>query len=169
MAFYLTAILTQGIYSGIVGTISTATINTCSLARDVYTFQNPDVNKLIKKLDIERRLKLTQAVIKTINRQSESELNDLEKTHVFELMDSKINLSDDPVELSLISLVEIINAIKKNLQDINTKVANHKQKWFSSWRTLNVHHLLDELKNNMELLDKRFNDLIKIASFLRDR
>ncbi len=38
-------LLTQGIYSGLIGTISTVTMGTCKLVTSIYKHKNPNVNK----------------------------------------------------------------------------------------------------------------------------
>jgi len=164
-------ILAQGIYTGIIGTISAVTMGTCNIVKSIYTHKNPDVIKLLQELDIEQRLKLIQSVLNTIDDQSKRDtakmkLNDLEKTQIFELIDLEPNLNGDPIELCIIALHEKIQDIHNDLFNINSKVAYHNTKWFSSWRTLNVKALLDNLKLNSKLLDARFKDLMSISKFL---
>lgn len=164
-------ILAQGIYTGIIGTISAVTMGTCNIVKSIYTHKNPDVTKLIKELDIEQRLKLIQSILNSIDHESRTDtakmkLNDLEKTQVFELVNFEANLNDDPIELCIIALHEKIQDIHDDLSKINAKVAYHNTKWFNSWRTLNVKPLLDNLKLNSKLLDARFKDLLSISNFL---
>jgi hypothetical protein len=170
--FLVTPILTQGIYSGIINTISTATMGTCKLVTSIYNYENPNVTKYLKKLDIERKLDLIQSVIILIGKNTESKtanikLNDMEKTQIFEMLGSDINLKNDPIELCLVYLDEIIQNIHGDLLAINKKVAYHNTIWFSSWRTLDVKVLLKNLKINTKLLTERFDDLTKISLFLK--
>ncbi|XWV25610.1 hypothetical protein QJ856_gp0143 [Tupanvirus deep ocean] len=174
MAFIIPTILAQGIYAGIIGTISSVTIGTCSLVKSIYTHQNPDVTKIIKEMDIERRLHLIQAVINTIDKESTAKLatvklNELEKTQIFEMVNTEVDLMADPIELCLVYLHETIQDIHNDLIAINKKVAYHNTKWFSSWRTLNIKPLLDNLKINSNLLTQRFDDLTKISIFLKNK
>jgi hypothetical protein len=174
MAFIIPTILAQGIYTGIIGTISSVTIGTCTLVKSIYTHQNPNVNNIIKKMDIERRLHLIQAVLNMIDKESNTKmanikLNNLEKTEIFEMVGSKIDLMTDPIELCLVYLHEIIQEIHKDLTAINKKVTYHNTKWFSAWRTLNIEPLVDNLKTNSDLLENRFNDLTKISIFLKNK
>ncbi len=172
--FLVTPVLTQGIYSGIINMISTATAGTCHLVTSIYNYQHPDVVRHLKMLDIERKLVFIQSVAATINRKSEPEtanikLNDLDKTHIFEILGSDINLNNDPIELAMNYLYEIIQDINKNLFELNKKIANHNTLWFSSWRTLHVKPLLDDLELNSKLLVERFDDLTKISIFLKNK
>ena len=167
-------ILTQGIYAGIIGTISTVTMGTCRLVTSIYNHRNPDISRVIKKLDIDRRLMLIQAVLNSIehtakHNEARLKLNDLEKTQVFELVGAETDLSNDPIELCLIYLHETIQAIHDDLSAINNKVEYHTTKWFSSWRTLNITSLIDNLELNAGLLNARFEDLTKISMFLASR
>ena len=86
MAFLLPSILVQGIYTGIIGTISSVTMSTCALAKTVYTHENPNVNRIIKSIDIERRLRLVTAVIRVINEDTKETVTDLEKTLIIDLV-----------------------------------------------------------------------------------
>lgn len=158
MAFLIPyTILTQGLYTGILGTISTITIGTCKIISSIYTHKNPNVTKFIQELDIERRLKLIEAVLNTkhINRKHDHDSV------------TKINYQiDDPVELCLIHVQQIIDVIYANLTDIDKKVAHHNTKWFNTWRSLNIKSKLEQLKINSDILDKRFSDLMEISKFL---
>ena len=175
MAFLIPyTILTQGIYTGIIGTISAVTMGTCRLVTSIYNHQNPDISRVIKKLDIDRRLMLIQAVLNTIEHtakhsEAKLKLNDLEKTQVFELVGAETDLSNDPIELCLVYLHETIQEIHNILSNINDKVEYHNTKWFSSWRTLNVTPFIESLELNSTLLNSRFDDLTKISMFLANK
>ena len=168
-------LLAQGIYSGLITAVSSVTVGTCSIVKSIYTHQNPDVTRVIKELDIERRLKLIQAVLNAVDHPREiknytkMKLNDLEKTQIFEIVGEEVDLKNDPIQLCLFYLHDIIQEIHNNLLDINKKVANHNTKWFSTWRTLNITSYLDNLRLNSKLLDTRFNDLTKISLFLSNK
>ena len=173
-ACFIPSILLQGIYTGIISTISTVTMGTCKLISSIYTCQHSDINKIMKELDISRRLLIIQAVLSTINQNSihkniQIKLNDLEKTQVFNLIGSKSDLKNDPIELCLIYLQETIYDIHNDLFSIKNRIDYHNTKWFSSWRTLYVTDLIDNLKSNTALLNSRFDDLTKISVFLHNR
>lgn len=159
-------IIVQGIYAGLIGTISTITMGSCFVIKSIYNNNHPDATKVMKELDLERKLSLIQAVINRIEKHSNKKMNDLEKTQIFDLIRTDINLSSDPIELSLIYLKESIQVVNSDLLFINKKMENHKAKWFSSWRKTNVKPLLDDLVCHSKILDSRFDDLTKISLFL---
>lgn len=173
MAFMIPyTILVDGVYAGLIGTISAITIGSCSIIKSLYVYQNPDVTKIIKELDIDRRLKLIRAVMNNIQRHPQKQnpkMSELEKSQICELIGSTIDLSNDPIEICLISLKETIKDINNDLSIINQKIAYHNTKWFNSWRKLNIQRYLENLKTNSHLLDLRFNDLTKICSFLHKK
>jgi len=166
-------LLAQGIYAGLIGTISTVTMKTCGLAKSIYTHKNPDITKILLELDIERRLALIQAVLNKIDHQAAKnetahiKLNDLEKTQLFELIGSEVDFRNDPIELCIIYLHDTIQNIHNDLDTINKKIAYHNTKWFHTWRTLNIKSMTENLKLNSNLLESRFTDLTKISMFLR--
>lgn len=166
-------LIAQGIYTGLIGTISTMTIGTYGVIKSVYNHKNPDVNKFLAALDIERRLKIIFSVLHVIEKNSQNKLadiklDDLEKTQLLNMIGEK-NLENDPIELCLIYLHEIIKRINNDLDEINKKVIRHRSKWLNSWRKLNIKPLLENLELDSILLDRRFDDLTKISTFLNNR
>lgn len=167
------ALITQGIYSGLIGTISTITMGTCGIITSIYNHKNPDVTKFLKKLDIEKKLNLIESVLDKYSSQKKittdsSEIYKLyskNQNFNFKIMDDYEKKSD-PIELCLQYLREIITDIHLNLTDIDNTVKYHKTKWFNSWRKLSIKKKLEQLEINSNLLDKRFNDLIKITELV---
>ena len=172
MALFIPTIIITGIYAGIVNTISSATVNTCSIIKNIYNLQNPDTNVFLQKLDIERKLCLIQSVIKTLNIPIDSaceiNLNDLKKSEILVIVQSEQKLNINPLALCLKFLQDTIQKINHILTKIDTKVKYHNTMWFSNWRTLNVKSLLDELEINSKLLSDRFDDLTKIIFFMKN-
>lgn len=174
MALLIPTLLTQGIYTGIVSTISAVTIKSCYLIKTVYLHQHPNISRTIREIDIERRLQLIQSVINLIDDNSRNDeatikLDDMEKTQIFDIIGSRVQLQSDPIELCLQFLHEIIQDIHNDLFAINRKVSHHNKKWFATWRTLNILPLIENLRINSVLLENRFNDLTKISIFLSKR
>lgn len=189
--YFIPTILVQGIYTGIISTISTVTMGTCRLITSIYTYENPNANRIIKELDVDRKLVLIQSVLNVIDKTStpslhqqqqqlqhqhqhqqhqiEFKLNDLEKTLVFEMVGAEPDLKSDPIELCLMFLHEIIKDIHADLKQINDRIAYHKTKWFNSWRSLDLSNQIASLKLNSRLLDNRFDDLTKISIFLANK
>lgn len=154
MAAFIPFIVTQGVYTGIISTISTVTVSTCNVVKSIYTHQNPDVTKIIQEFDIERRLKLIESVTKKIVSIKGNSQN-------IDMIESVI-LMDDPVSLCLKYIHASIKYVHDDLEAINVKVEKHKNKWFNSWRTLNVAPLIQQLKIHSNILNERFEDLTKI-------
>lgn len=173
MAFIISSLIIQGIYAGLIGGISTLTIGACSAIKSIYTHKNPDINRVLTELDIERRLQLIESVlnIKEKNKKPElakMKLNEMEKTIIFEIVKGEDSKFDDPIELCLTYLHKTIQNIHNDLLALDKKVVYHNTKWFSSWRTLNIKTQLESLRANTNLLVMRFDDLIKISNFLSE-
>lgn len=148
------SLLTQGFYTSIVHMISTVTMGTCSIIKSIYVHKNPDVDSVIKKMDIEMKIELIQLTINKISQIKGNKNIDDIKT--------------DPICMCLFHIHDVIKEINQDLTNINDKVIRHKNKWFCNWRSLNVTPMIDSLKFHSIILDARFDDLIKISSLLRN-
>lgn len=159
MALFLPLLVAAGIYNGLVTTIGSVTMATCRAVKRVYTHKNPDVTKLLKQLDLERRLTLVQSILNVTGGYN------LEMTDINE----EKGANQNPIELCLISLQQSIQDIHDDLIKIEVKVESHKRKWFNSWRTLNIKEMLENLDIHSQQLDRRFEDLNKVTTFLVNR
>jgi hypothetical protein len=160
-------LLAQGIYSGLIGTISAVTMGTVAVVQSVYTHKNPDADRVLKKLDIERRLKLFDAILGKINKSTQKTLalDDISKAEISSIINVNAKLTTDPVELCLEFLHETITNITILLGNLERKIFNHEQKWFNKWRVLDISAYLSELEDQSKILSERFDDLTKIAMY----
>jgi hypothetical protein len=177
MAFTIPyTIITQGLCAGLISTIGTMTFGSYRLIKSVCTHKNPDINRLIGDLDIERRLKLIKSVVDKYGDKHAGKCGDKSGDNILEFSDgfnhcnmvesTIIQTPENPIELCLSYLHETITNIHMNLSDINNKVIYHKTKWLSSWRTLNIKRELEALRLNSNLLESRFNDFIEISKLM---
>jgi hypothetical protein len=191
MALFLPLLVVHGIYSGLVSSIGAVTSTACGVVKNIYTHKNPDVTRMIKKLDLERRLVLVHAILNTISKEQPLEepiipvglLEGEEKKETLvnhqveveqpsrtkEMIDLMNGEITDPIQLCLIFLRQTVQDIHDDLIKLNAKVTRHNAKWFNSWRTLSIQELLDSLSTHSQQLDDRFNDLTKVSSFLTNR
>lgn len=165
-------LLSNGIYSGFIGTVSTATIKAVSTITSLSYLENPDVKKLLDELDIKCKLSIIKSVLEkfeshTAKKLVEFEINSMEKSQIFEIINSDIDLNKDPIKLCLIHLSTTINELEKTLNKIRVKIQNHNNKWFSTWRYLKIDSLLDELKTYSNQLNTRFDNLVKVSDFIK--
>ncbi|BCS82906.1 hypothetical protein QLL95_gp1217 [Cotonvirus japonicus] len=167
-------LLAQGIYAGLIGAISTITMSACGAIKSIYNYKNEDVNLHIRRLDIERQLVIIQSILLKVTKTKNTKntvnlkLDDLEKTHIFELIDTKPDLNNDPIKLCLMYLHESINDIHRDLSNISNKIDAHNNKWFNYWRTLNIKNFVENLESDTKILGERFDYLIKISAFLNN-
>ena len=141
-------------------------MKTCCTVKTIYTHENPDVNKHIRELDLTRRIKLINTIIREIKIKSEKnlEISRLNKTDFFN--DLNTNTDIDPVQLCLAYIFETMKEIDRDLTSIENKIKYHKSKWFNNWRTLNIKNEMDNLTISSKMLENRFNDLLKVSQFL---
>ena len=103
------------------------------------------LEKLEKQLDLLETIKIYNLWIK--------ELLDKNKLMIDE---------SETIKESINSIVEVLNELNELLKRIETKVADHKLKWFSYFRSLNFCDELEELKVKKNILDSRFEILQKV-------
>lgn len=190
MAFLIPySLITQGLCTGIVTTISAMTVGSYKVIKSIYNHQNSDVQHFLKKLDIERKLALIEAVITHTKGTStppiefaepiepnehdtgvEMTPNHLQNLYLIDnynrTFKSKAPITD-PIHLCLTDLSNIITEININLKTIDQKVRTHHRKWFHSYRYLNVQKELDKLECNVKILNDRYEDLIKISVLMK--
>lgn len=193
MALFIPLLVVHGIYSGLVSSIGAITSTTCGVVKNLYLYKNPDVTRVIKKLDLERRLLLVHSILNAVSQEqpldealipsvllegapapSEPSVNHQlatseQPSRIKEMIDLMNGEIRDPIQLCLIFLRQTVQDIHDDLTKLSAKVARHNTKWFNSWRTLNVQELLDVLTIHSQQLDDRFNDLTKVSSFLTNR
>lgn len=159
----------QGIYSGLIGTISTCVVKSSQLITKIYKHKNVDVIRILKKTDIEYKLLLVETVMNNIKNKYKTDAVIENKHHI--ILNQYIKHEDytrkrEPLELCIESLNEIIKEIHLILNEINEKINYHNSKWFVNWRKLNINKQIDLLEINTAILNERFNDLLRIAPFL---
>lgn len=159
--------ISQGVYSGLINSISTITCGICGLITKIGKYQNLDVNNLIHSLDLERRLQITESILNRISINGKNLENRLQisgKNTVYTSFGKYKKYTDlDPMEISLIYLSNSLKEIYKLLDQINKKVIYHQTKWFSRWRILDVSNEIKKLETSSILLEKRYRDLIDIS------
>lgn len=160
-------LLSNGIYTGVLSSIGTMTNGIYKTIKSIYNYQNPDITKHIKSLDLEYKLKLigsilhNQTLIPTLN--SKEHINN--KSIIFTTVQnstSNLSTASSPIEISLVYLSNSIKEVHYNLVQINQKVLYHQTKWFNSWRSLNIINLLSDLETNTSVLQSRFDTFVKM-------
>lgn len=158
MAYYL---ITQGFYAG----ISTSVGAVYSVLQMLYQYNNPDLVRYLKKLDIDFKLKMVNCVLKKQANTNVMEIRNKfgEETMIFTLLKNDDQSTSDPLELNLQFLSKSIKDIFENLESIQKEISSHKKKWFHAYRAINMKTYLDELESNVQILDNRFNNYIKLC------
>ena len=101
------------------------------------------IDETILKLDIKERLKTINSLTKDIQNYS------------------------DAVEKCLSSVHDVIIEIKQDLKLIESKIKNHKNKYFSGWRKVGCTKELKILNIHSNLLEKRLDYLLKALEIAR--
>jgi len=158
-------LLTQGLYNGMITGMTQMTFGVAKILKAIYSHQNPDINNYIQKLDIEYHINMVSVVLR---RYSKGEVINIrehlgDRSVIFTTIPKGSKTTNDPVQISLEYLSEIIKMIHYDLAQISAEIEYHKTKWFNSWRTLNIKSKLDILEIHHKILVSRYNDFINIC------
>ena len=121
--------------------ISDASGTIYSTLGDIF-YYSPNVDKVLCELDIANRLTTMELLIKELN-------NGLH------------NIDEDSTQTCLENLHDMILRIREDLKQIGEKIKDHKNKWFSKFRSVDVKPQLYQLRLHATLLDKRYDLLVK--------
>ena len=124
-------------------TITSTTKNIYIGIDNLMSTDDESFKNLIEKLDITSKLNIIHKFI--------DELTSIDQTNF-----------SKTVELSLETLSEILKKIETEIEIINKEIIDHKNKWFYKLRTQNYKTMIDNLVNHLDILDKRFNMLVRI-------
>ncbi len=106
-----------------------------SLSSIIY--YNDDIHDILLKLDIKNKIKN------------------------IELLIQKINKSNELINKCIENLHDIILLIREDIKQINIKIKNHKNLYFSNWRYINFTKELKNITIHSNILDIRLDFLIK--------
>lgn len=112
-----------------------------SLSSIIYYDNN--IDEVLKKLDIKNKIKN------------------------IELLLSGIKSNNPMINRCIEGLYDIIIDIREDIKQIDIKIKNHKNLYFSSWRYLNCSKLLNNLKTHSHILDNRLDFLIKSLDVIK--
>lgn len=105
-----------------------------------------NIDRLLMELDVNQRIK-TMECIST------------------EICDKNI-VSKKSIQNSLEGIHLMILEIKNDLDKIKKKISDHKLKYFSSWRTLDIEKESIDLKSHVNLLNERYDLLVKTVEIV---
>lgn len=145
-----------GLYTSVISTMSTNIFGACKVVSVIIHHKNPDVNIILNRLDINCKLQTIECLLSTLGFLNEQLPEDF---YPITNPDEKKN----PIELSLFFLNDIINTIHQDLDRLNGKVTRHHNKWFNTWRTLNISKETTKLEDDCTILDQRFKRFIKVC------
>jgi hypothetical protein len=136
-------------------TISLTTSGIITVGKSLLTQNSSYIDlsslqKIENKLDLLETIRIYDLWVKDVLVQNKSEIE--QSSSLKEVINSFINV-----------LEELHNILKS----IDDKVANHKLKWFYSYRGLDFSAELDEIQTKKIALDNRFNMIQKLYTFNR--
>ena len=112
-----------------------------SVIETAIIHEHTDVHQLFIELDLEVRLAVIESLIRSVNTE------------------------DDAVKLCIKALYDVITELNSNMKSIEESINEHKEKYFNSWRTLNLDDNIIRIKHNSELLEKRFTLFTDVSTF----
>lgn len=123
-------------------TITTTTKNIYNGIDKILLNDNVQFKKILDDLDITIKL-------------------DIIHTFILELHNDN-KLFNKTVTKTFNYLEEILKTIEQEIENINNEIIKHNEKWFSRLRFSNCQTMLVKLINHINILDNRFELLIKL-------
>ena len=123
-------------------TITTTTKNIYNGIDKILLNDNVQFKHLLDDLDITIKLDIIHTFILDIHNDTKIFSNTVTKTFNY--------------------LEEILKTIEQEIENINDEIIKHNEKWFSRLRVSNCPNMLDKLMKHINLLDNRFELLIKL-------
>ena len=168
--------------------LSNSITSTQNVFRFIYEHKDSEYiiyKNEIKKFDLFNKIKIIDSLVKNtikkyISNQDEYEqfmysinnpiIENHEKEDNFYTIDLKYNIDliskiDEPIALSIISIIEVINNINITINKIKDKIVKHQDLILKSFFTLCLKKEINDLNYQNNLLDLRYNmfvDLLKI-------
>lgn len=120
---------------------------------DVYglakeTTTHPQLSQAMTQMDLGADLKVIEALVKKIERKQST---------------SKVISSNDPLSICLEQIEEMVVKIRKDLEEINKLLKEHKEKYFANWRSTGCDPIIERLKAHKKALDSRVNRLLQVT------
>ena len=130
----------------LVQTIKTTSSGILTTIRYISTYNNIDITLLQKELE---------------NIDLESKINIINQ--FIEEIEAKKNIKES-IKSSIQTVHEILEKIKKELDLIKEDIEYHQTKYFHSWRSIYCDDKIGNIKSHNEILDKRFDLLMKLLT-----
>ena len=156
-----TAFIVKGVSSGLLSTVSKATLHTLSLTKSFYDHKTVNVGAIIRQMGLERRLSLTHALVNRLSAHLVIEDSKSGKDYYV--------AQGDPVMVALVYLQRVVQDITVTLDALTDKVDAHSSKWFHKWRQLSIETLLETLKVQDASLKDQFEELLRLLCFLEKK
>lgn len=123
-------------------TITTTTKNIYNGIDKILLNDNLQFKELLEDLDITIKLDIINTFILDIH--------------------SNNKIFNESVSKTFKYLEEILKTIELEIENINNDIIKHNEKWFSKFRVSNSSYMLQKLVKHIQILDNRFELLMKL-------
>ena len=130
----------------LVQTVAKTTHNIYKGLEDLNNDESFEFKKLLSDLDINAKLEIIHEFINELNENEEHKINNFNKS----------------IDKILTFLCDILKNIETEIENIKKEIISHKKKWFHKLRPYNYNTMIENLIKHLNILDMRFNLLIKL-------
>ena len=130
----------------LIQTVKTTSTGIISTIKYISSYNNVDLTLLQKDLeniDLENKINIINQFIEEI--------------------EGKKNVKES-IKSSIQSVHDILEKINKELESIKEDIEYHQTKYFNSWRSIYCDDKIGNIKSHNEILDKRFDLLMKLLT-----
>ena len=160
--------------------ISTYIVSTQNIFNFIINHKDNDYIVLQQKLqsiDLINKLNIVNSLIKTIIKKYNINIDELLESKqikynisddflVVEMDNMKSNIVNEPIKISIISVLEMIIKINNILEIIKNKIMIHNKSFFKMFNTLHIHNEINQIISLNGIFNDRLQLLFEILKIM---
>lgn len=167
MALGISYLVSQGVCASAIAGISNLTTKVYTKAKVLYDNENPDIRAMMKELDLNYKIDMVKSILPVKTSSNVIEPITVVDDYITGTV-VRLSVSDKyvktPMDVCLGYLTNCLYTVIQELEAINGKILNHKRKYFSYYRKLDLSKEFRSIQINSNLMMEKFDIYLKLVS-----
>ena len=173
---YIIPLLSYNVIFYSITSISTYLVSTQNVCKFIIDHKDNDYivfQQKLESIDLINKLNIVNSLIKTIVKKYNINIDELleskqikENTLDDYLMIELHNITNEPINISILSVLEIIIKINNLLEIIKNKIIEHNSSYIRILYTLNIHNEINKIINLNNIFNDRLQLLFEILKIM---